>query len=125
MMIFDFHNIIRIHTNIESSLKPNFMSFISLNMHFLQSLSNFIILIIEVRTYLLIYIWCQMLPSSIDTLLQVSKTTSLQKPFAYDCVTLYFEKLFYYILYLYEVRQEKKNISRFTTYQTYRPMDES
>ena len=30
-----------------------------------------------------------MLSSSLDTLLKVSKTTSTQKLFAYDCVTLY------------------------------------
>ena len=31
-----------------------------------------------------------MLPSSLDTLLKMSKTTSPQKLFANDCVTLYF-----------------------------------
>ena len=36
-----------------------------------------------------------MLSSSLDTLLKVSKTTSPQKLFAYDCVTLYFADLKY------------------------------
>ena len=35
------------------------------------------------------FIWSKMLSSSIDKLLKVSKTTSPQKLFAYDCVTLY------------------------------------
>ena len=36
-----------------------------------------------------LYIWSKMLSSSLDTLLKVSKTTSPQKLFAYECVTLY------------------------------------
>ena len=34
-----------------------------------------------------------MLSSSLDTLLKVNKTTSPQKLFAYDCVTLYIKSL--------------------------------
>ena len=40
-----------------------------------------------------------MLSSSLDTLLKVSKTTSHQKLFAYDCVTLY----------VYSVKQSDQN----------------
>ena len=39
-----------------------------------------------------IYIWFKMLTSFLDRWLNVSKTTSPQKPFAYDCVTLYIYK---------------------------------
>ena len=35
------------------------------------------------------YIWSKFLSSSLDELFKLSKTTSLQKLFAYDCVTLY------------------------------------
>ena len=39
------------------------------------------------------YIWYQMLSSSLDTLLKVSKTTYPKEIFAYDCVTLYSNSL--------------------------------
>ena len=49
-----------------------------------------------------IYIWSKMLSSSLDTLLKVSKTTSPQKLFAYDCVTLYLLGLYLVVWYFLE-----------------------
>ena len=40
-----------------------------------------------------------MLSSSLDTLLKLSKTTSPQKLFAYDCVTLYIVLAAYTLMY--------------------------
>ena len=82
------------HTNIELSLKTNFMSFFLQRAAFLQYAFSSITLKIlnpqiKVRTYFFIYIWSQMLSSSLDALLKVSKTTTPQKLFASDCVTLY------------------------------------
>ena len=45
-----------------------------------------------------------MLSSSLDTLLKVAKTTSPQKLFAYDCVTLYKKKCI----------QEKQHYKQYT-----------
>ena len=44
-----------------------------------------------------------MLSSSLYTLLKVSKTTSLQKLFAYDCATLYIH------IYISQKEENKKN----------------
>ena len=47
-----------------------------------------------------------MLSSSLDTLLKVSKTTSLQKLFAYDCATLYIH------MYILVKRKRTKNSTK-------------
>ena len=71
------------HTNIELSPKKKqfyelfvVKSCTSLNMHVLQSLSKFEILIIKVHICFL-YIWSKM-SSSLYTMLKLSKTTSPQ-----------------------------------------------
>ena len=65
-----------------------------------------------------------MLSSSLDTLLKVSKTTSPQKPFAYDCVTLYlytinFKDWAYFIISLslqwFKLCAYISNMSTYTT----------
>ena len=66
---------------------------ISLNMHFLQSLLKILISIIEGPKYLFSYIWSKMLSSSLYTMLKLSKTTSPNKLFDYDCLTLYICKI--------------------------------
>ena len=79
--------------NIKVALKPNFMSCylccFSLSMHLLQSLLKFKIFITGGRKYLKLYIWSKMRSSSLYTMLKPSKTTSPNKLFDYDCVTLY------------------------------------
>ena len=58
-------------------------------MHFRIMLRQSKIIIIQIRTYLLFYIWSKMFSSSLDALLKLSKTTPSQKLFDYDDVTLY------------------------------------
>ena len=50
-----------------------------------------------------------MLSSILDTLLKVSKTTSPQKLFAYDCVTLY------YALYPFSIKTSYIDILTYNT----------
>ena len=44
---------------------------------------------LKITTYLLVYIWSKLLSSSLDALLKLFKTSSPQKLFDYDCVTLH------------------------------------
>ena len=89
LMIFDFHNLYENAYYHWIITKTQFYelflveSCISLNIHFLQSLK---FLNPQLKSE---HIWSNMLSSSLDTLLKVSKTTSPLKLFAYDCVTLY------------------------------------
>ena len=70
-------------------------------MYFLQSLLKSLIFIIEGLKYLLPYIWSKMLISSLYTMLKLSNTTSPNKLFDYDCVTLYYIHSSYSINTLY------------------------
>ena len=58
------------HTNIGIALKPNFFP---LNMHFLKTLFEFEIFIIEGQKYLFSIIWSKMLSSSLYAMLKLPK----------------------------------------------------
>ena len=58
-------------------------------MHFRIMLGKSKIIIIKMRHNCFIYIWSKMLSLSLDSLFKVSTTTSSQKLYAYDYVTLY------------------------------------
>ena len=64
------------------------MCCISFSMNFPPSLLNYKIFIIKIRIYFLLYIWSKLLPSSLDVLLKLSKTTYWQKLFTSHCITL-------------------------------------
>ena len=61
-------------------------------MHFCIK-SQRIKIIIQIRTYFLLYIWSEMLALSRYVLLKLSETTSPQKLFPSDCITLYIKKI--------------------------------
>ena len=77
------------HTNFELSLQPNFMSCISLNMHFLQSLLKLKIVIIKVRTHLLYIYLVLNVVFILRCIVKAVQDDISSKLFAYDCVTLY------------------------------------
>ena len=78
----------------ERANKIGFQWWFNVSMHFGIMFWKSKIIIIKIRTCLLLYIWSQMLFSSLDTLFKVSKTTSPQKLFAYECITLYQNTMF-------------------------------
>ena len=55
----------------------------------LQLNYSFKTILIKIQIFFFIHIWSKMLSSSLDVLLKLSKTTSPQKLFDYDCKTLY------------------------------------
>ena len=75
--------------NSKEFIKLGFSATVFLLCIFEKILKRLQIIIMKYQTYLLLYIRSKMLSSSRDALLKLSKTTSPQKPFPCDCISLY------------------------------------
>ena len=60
---------------------------INLDIHYLKSILNFNVFIIQIRKYLLLYVWSKMLYLCLHAMLTLFKTKSATKLFPSDCIT--------------------------------------